>query len=158
MIKCQFEDGGEAHLRHVVVEALVLDGDKILLEKRASKMIEGGKWALAGGYMELNETLIEAIKRETLEETGYEIKDLKLLRVIDNPNRPVCKRQNIAFVYFCQVDQKISNHDGEVDDLKWFDLSNLPDKELMAFDHFESIEIYKDFKLGKITLPHIPLK
>ncbi len=43
MIGCTFENGNHASLRHVVVDNLVLQGDRILLVKRAPALIEGGK-------------------------------------------------------------------------------------------------------------------
>ncbi len=142
MITCNFEDGNKAKLRHTVVDVLVLKDNQILLEKRNNKLVEGGKWALVGGYMERDETIIDAVKRETLEETGYKIKNIKLLTIIDNPNRPGDDRQNIAFVYTCNVDKKVSESDWEVDELKWFNLNNLPPKNKIAFDHYQDIEIY----------------
>lgn len=158
MITCNFEDGNKAKLRHVVVDVLVFKNNQILLEKRNIKLIEGGKWALVGGYMERDETIIDAVRRETLEETGYEIKNIKLLTIIDNPYRPGEDRQNISFVFICDASKKVGNSDWEVDDLKWFDLSNLPSKELIAFDHYQNIQLYQDFKLGKISLPYLSLK
>lgn len=44
MIKCKFENGNEASLRHVCVDAIVLQDNKLLLVKRASTLLEGGKW------------------------------------------------------------------------------------------------------------------
>lgn len=158
MITCKFEDGNEASLRHAVIDALVLKGNKILLEKRNRKLIEGGKWALVGGYVERDETLIKALERETLEETGYKIKNIKLLTIIDNPNRPHENRQNIAFVFICQATKKIGNSDWEVEDLKWFDLSNLPPKETIAFDHYQDIKLYLNFLKNKFPLPRLTLK
>jgi ADP-ribose pyrophosphatase YjhB (NUDIX family) len=57
MIICKFEDGGEAKLRHVVVDTLVLKDNKILLIKRTGKLLEGGKWGLLGGYVERDENI-----------------------------------------------------------------------------------------------------
>ena len=71
MINCEFENGNKASLRHVVVDNLVLKDGKILLVKRTGKLLEGGKWGLAGGYVDRDETVKEAAKREILEETGY---------------------------------------------------------------------------------------
>lgn len=153
MITCKFENGNENSLRHVVVDALVLKENKILLIKRTKKILEGGKWGLVGGFVERNENLIEAIKREIIEESGYKVKDIKLLTIIDNPNRPKEDRQNIAFIFICEALEKIGDHDWEVDDQKWFDFSNLPLKEEVAFDHYENIELYLNHLKNKTLLP-----
>lgn len=153
MITCQFENGNKTvNLRHVVIDALVLRNNQVLLEKRNAKLIEGGKWALAGGYVEKDETLIEALKREILEETGYRIKNIRLIRIIDNPNRPNEKRQNVAFIFKCQAGKKVGDHDWEVDEIQWFDLNNLPPKESIAFDHYDDIQFYKRNKNKLLVL------
>lgn len=153
MITCKFENGNENSLRHVVVDALVLKENKILLIKRTGKILEGGKWGLIGGFVERDETLRDAIKREVQEESGYKIKNIKLLTVIDSPNRPKEDRQNIAFVFICEAFEKQGDSDWEVDDQKWFNLSNLPPKEEFAFDHHENIELYLSHIKNKTLLP-----
>jgi len=70
MITCTFENGNRASLRHVVVDNLVLQGDRILLVKRAVQLIEGGKWGLVGGFVDRDETIRQAAAREIMEETG----------------------------------------------------------------------------------------
>jgi len=147
MITCKFEDGGEAKLRHVVVDTLVFKNNKILLIKRTGKLLEGGKWGLLGGYVERDETLKEAVAREVMEESGYKIKNIELLTIRDNPDRPKEDRQNIAFVFTCEALEKEGDSDWEVDDQKWFDLSDLPVKDEIAFDHYDDIKFYLDSKV-----------
>jgi 8-oxo-dGTP diphosphatase len=88
MINCSFENGNRASLRHVVVDNLVLQDDRILLVKRAPQLIEGGKWGLVGGFVDRDETIKQAAAREIMEETGYEVTDITLFRIVDTPNRP----------------------------------------------------------------------
>ena len=144
MLRCTFENGGKGSLRHVIVDALVLNGkNEILLVKRAKgKLLEGGKWAIVGGFVERDETIEQAVHREVLEETGWEINNIKLLRIIDNPNRPNEDRQNIAFVYTCEAIEKTGEADDESSEQKWFSFENLPTKDEFAFDHLEDIEFY----------------
>ncbi|OGD86546.1 hypothetical protein A2870_01985 [Candidatus Curtissbacteria bacterium RIFCSPHIGHO2_01_FULL_41_11] len=142
MIKCTFENGKGTSLRHVIVDALVLRDDEILLVKRTRKLLEGGKWAIIGGFLDRDETLVDAVSREVHEETGWRVKNIKLLEVVDNPNRPNEDRQNVAFIYTCQAVEKDGKADWESDEVRWFKLSNLPPKEEFAFDHFEDIQFY----------------
>ncbi|MCR4324733.1 MAG: NUDIX hydrolase [Candidatus Curtissbacteria bacterium] len=144
MIKCTFENGTPASLRHVVVDAIVVNKKKeILLVKRSKdKVTEGGKWALPGGFMDRDETLIEAVLRETKEETGWEIGDVELLRVVDNPKRRNEDRQNVAFFYTCVPVKKSGKADDESSEQRWFKLDGLPEEEETAFDHLEIIEFY----------------
>lgn len=142
MITCTFEKGNKASLRHVVVEALIIKDDKVLLVKRAPELLCGGKYAIVGGYMERNETLEGALSRETLEETGYTIKILSLLRVKDSPDRPQEDRQNISFVYITEPIEKVQYADAESTEVTWFPLNALPPEDQFAFDHYEDIQFY----------------
>ncbi|MFA4994788.1 MAG: NUDIX hydrolase [Bdellovibrionales bacterium] len=155
MITCEFENGNKARLRHVVVDSLVLMGDKILLVKRAARLIEGGKWGLVGGFVDRDETIKEAVAREVLEETGYTVDKITLFHVIDVPDRPNEDRQNVSFVHFCTALEKIAAADDESDEQKWFSLSALPSKEEMAFDHFSSIQLYQDYLKQPFPLPRV---
>src|SRR3990167_10491472 len=126
MITCAFENGGKDSLRHVVVDVLVIDGNKILLVKRTGKLLESGKWALPGGFLARDETTKQGAQREVKEETGYEIEIIKLLRVVDNPDRPKEDRQNVSFVYLAKPLEKTGIADKESSEMKWFDLDKLP--------------------------------
>lgn len=154
MIKCTFENGSETSLRHVVVDNLVLNEKReILLVRRTGKILEGGKWALPGGFVERGETIKEAVIREVLEETGYKVGEMILLTIRDNPDRPKEDRQNIAFVYFCKALEKTGEPDKESNAQKWFPFSDLPPKEEIAFDHYDDIMFYIKYKKENLSLP-----
>jgi ADP-ribose pyrophosphatase YjhB (NUDIX family) len=146
VIKCEFENGNEAYLRHAVVDVLVLKDDSILLVKRSKNFLEGGKWSLPGGFVNRGENLKQAAQREVFEETGCKISDIKLLQINDEPDRPMEDRQNIAFVFTCAVGEKTQEGDNEVVDLQWFSLSTLPEKSQIAFDHYKNICRYLEMK------------
>lgn len=153
MINCAFENGNKANLRHVVVDSLILRGDELLLHKRSNKLNEPGKWSLAGGFLEQNETVAEGARREIFEETGYRVKNLTLLQIVDNPNRRNDDRQNISFAFFCTADKKDGRPDWEAAEQKWFKLDNLPPKEDIAFDFFDIIECYRHYLKESPPLP-----
>jgi 8-oxo-dGTP diphosphatase len=153
MIRCSFENGNQASLRHAVVDVLVLKGDQILLVKRTKKLLEGGKWALAGVYMDRDETATQAAAREVLEETGWQVKDLTLLTIRDTPHRPHDDRQNVAFVFFATATDKSGNADWESDEQQWFSLSDIPAEDELAFDHAEDIKLYEAYRAQNFALP-----
>jgi len=154
MIKCKFENGNEALLRHVTVDSLIVKDVKLLLELRATgKLLEGGKYALPGGHLDRDEKTSQGIMREIKEETGYEVKNTKLFFINTNPNRKGEDRQNITFVYLVEVGEKTGESDDEVEALEWFDLSNLPGEEKIAFDHYEIIQRYLEYLKNKVNLP-----
>ncbi|MFH0942870.1 MAG: NUDIX hydrolase [Candidatus Beckwithbacteria bacterium] len=143
MITCFFENKNKASLRHVVVDMLIVKDKQILLVKRSSKWLETGKWALPGGFVDRDETTAQAAVRETLEETGYKAKVIKLFIINDNPNRRHEDRQNISLIYLLKPIKKLKSHDGEVSQTKWFDLNKLLPAKDFAFDHLEIIRQYK---------------
>jgi 8-oxo-dGTP diphosphatase len=62
--------------------ACVLRDSRLLLIKRGQEPGKGN-WSFPGGRIELGETILEAVKRETLEETGVEIAPLEVFQVYD---------------------------------------------------------------------------
>jgi 8-oxo-dGTP diphosphatase len=153
MIDCSFENGNHASLRHVVVDNLVLQGDRILLVKRSPELIEGGKWGLVGGFVDRDETIKQAAAREIMEETGYEVTNITLFRIIDTPDRPGEDRQNIAFVHACVAGQRTGTPDLESTEVRWFPLSELPEEREFAFDHYGNIRLYRRHLADGIALP-----
>ena len=56
---------------------------KVLLTRRT----DNGRWCLPGGRSESGESVIETCERETLEETGLEVRVVRLLGVYSSPHR-----------------------------------------------------------------------
>ena len=121
MITCTFENNNKALLRHVTVNAIVVKDNQVLLGKRGTfngkPILESGKWGLLGGFFGRDENLIEAVKREVMEESGWEIKDLKLFRINDKPNRPKEDRQNVDIIFITNVIKQTKTSDEEVSQL-----------------------------------------
>ncbi len=53
----------------VGVGAVIVDRGRVLLVRRANPPLQG-EWSLPGGAVEAGETLVAAVQREVLEETG----------------------------------------------------------------------------------------
>lgn len=153
MITCTFENGNQNSLRHVTVSCLVMKDGKILLAKRSKDLLEAGKWCLLGGYVERDETTDEAGLREALEESGWLIDNLQLLRINDNPDRPHEDRQNVDFIYIADAIKEVGEKDQESEEIHWFSLDSLPPKEEVAFDHMDSIELYIKYSKSPFPLP-----
>ena len=67
----------------IVGAGVVVFKDETVLLVRRGTPPEAGKWSLPGGAQEIGETIRDAAMREVREETGIEVRDLKLLDVID---------------------------------------------------------------------------
>lgn len=59
--------------------------EKILLTRRT----DNGRWCLPGGRMEAGESAAEACAREVREETGLEVRLVRLVGVYSDPHRAV---------------------------------------------------------------------
>ncbi|MFA5872217.1 MAG: NUDIX hydrolase [Parcubacteria group bacterium] len=159
MINCQFEDKNKASLRHVTVDTIIVKAGKVLLGKRGTfrgkPILESGKWGLIGGFLERDENLEQAVRREAREETGLELKNIFLLKINDNPNRPAEDRQNVSMIFVAEPegDEKVNSE--EVWELRWFDLEDLPPYEQIAFDFSENLKLYKNYLKEKFDLPMI---
>ena len=66
----------------VGVGAVVLDGDRVLLVKRAHEPLKG-EWSLPGGAVDVGETLEQAIRREVREETCLDVEVGPIVDVLD---------------------------------------------------------------------------
>jgi ADP-ribose pyrophosphatase YjhB (NUDIX family) len=64
----------------VDVRAVVFREDKILLVK---ELLDHGLWTLPGGWVDVNEPPSRAAEREAWEESGYQVKAVKLLALYD---------------------------------------------------------------------------
>ena len=64
------------------VGAVVVDGGRVLLVRRANEPLKG-EWSLPGGAVELGETLAAAIAREVKEETGLDVEVGPIVDVLD---------------------------------------------------------------------------
>lgn len=64
---------GFEYFVRLTVDAAIIDKDRICLVKRKEEPLKGS-WHLPGGFVRKGESLIEAVKRKAMEETGLEVK------------------------------------------------------------------------------------
>ena len=155
MINCTFENGNKASLRHVVVHAIVEKDNKLLLEKRAPGILEGGKWSLPSGFLDRDETAVKGVLRELREETGWAGEIIALFRINTNPDRPYEDRQNVAIEFIIKPLEQVNKPDKESTEIEWISIDDLPPFNEFAFDHGESIELYLKNKQNPRVLPLI---
>ena len=121
-----------------VVFRLVDNKIKVLLIQRGNEPYKG-RWALPGGFVDMDEELEDAVARELAEETGLTGIPLEQMHTFGRCGRDPRGRQiSVAFFGIAPTNTgKIKGGD-DAAKAKWFDIENLP-KEL-AFDHDEVIK------------------
>ena len=100
---------------------LVKDG-KFLLGKRNNKPVQN-KWWLPGGRILKGELLKNAVKRKVKEETGYTIKNSRLLTVTELffPDSVwKTSTHNIILLYKAEAKQQTATPDKQHAQLTWF--------------------------------------
>jgi len=121
--------------------------------KRASHILEGGKWALPGGFLDRGETLEKGVVRELHEETGWDGVVVTLFRINSNPNRPHEDRQNVAVEYIIKPIHQTGKPDRESTEVTWIPIEKLGPLEMMAFDHGKTIQLYMQYREKPFSLP-----
>jgi len=119
------------------------DPRKILLIQRGNHPYIG-KWALPGGFVDMNEDLKAAALRELNEETGIkgvEIEQFQTFGTVDRDPR----HRTISVVYVGNVKDEIKCEGrDDATDAQWFEIDDLPE---LAFDHDKIINQAR-IKLG----------
>jgi mutator protein MutT len=89
----------------VGVGALIFRRDRVLMAQRGHEPCAGA-WSLPGGAVEVGETLAEAIRREVREETGLEVRPVKIFEVFERMVRDARGRVEYHYVladYVCRA-------------------------------------------------------
>lgn len=128
---------------------------KLLLIKRANEPFKG-KWAIPGGFVDIDEELEDAVQRELAEETNLTDVKLQQLHTFGQCGRDPRGRQ-ITVVYMGTIENRLDKIEAGDDaaQAKWFDIENLP-KDL-AFDH-NKVAQFAIRKLKRKKIYHSKIK
>ena len=131
----------------VVILSLRQKDLQVLLVKRRSWPYEG-MWAIPGGFVNMDESLETAAKRELQEETGVQDVYLEQLYTFGDPGRDPRTRV-ITVVYFALLDSERLQVRAASDagDVGWFSVYGLPP---LAFDHEKILEYALNRLRGKL--------
>lgn len=103
---------------------IVQDGRTLLAKRKGSHA--SGTWGSFGGHVEFNESPVDAVKREAMEELGIEITDVEFAMCADM--RKYGKHYiDISFIAkIASGEPRICEPD-KVEELGWFSLDALPE-------------------------------
>ncbi len=124
----------------VGIGVMILKGDKILLGKRKSSHGEG-EYAWPGGHLEHMEGFEVCARRETLEETGMEIENVRFLRLLNFKDYAPKHYVDILLIADWKSGEPQVLEPHKCEGWDWYDINNLPERLFKA--EYSGIEAYK---------------
>lgn len=124
--------------------AIILHDNKVMLVKRGREP-EKGKLDLPGGFLEIDETFEQGIRREVKEEIGVEAQDVKYFNSFVDTYMFDGVNDHIIAVNFI-----VTLKEGEIipaDDIveaKYYDLENLPYAEIAFKSIITSLDLVRN--------------
>lgn len=123
----------------VVIFTLIDGALHVLLVQRRNWPYEN-HWAIPGGFVEMDEGLDEAARRELEEETGLHDLYLEQLYTFGTPGRdPRTRVISVAYIALVRADAHALRVSEESTDVRWFPVAKLPGK--LAFDHNAILDV-----------------
>ncbi len=124
---------GEKILHPVIHVHFVDRHGKILLQKRPlDKLIQAGKWDTAvGGHILAGETLEEALRRETAEETGINLFEARLIKTY---RWETAIEAELVYLFVARSQEKPSIQSDEVTELRYWSKNEID--KISGNNHF----------------------
>lgn len=124
----------------LVIFTIVEDDLKVLLIRRGLEPFKG-RWALPGGFVEIDESLDQAAARELKEEVGVTHVYLEQLYTFSEPKRDPRGRV-ISVAYFALIDAERQRIVAASDaaDAAWWSVFAPELRERLAFDHAKILD------------------
>lgn len=138
----------------VGVGAIILEGNKILLEKRKNAPGKG-KWSVPGGLVELGESVEQAVIREVKEETGLEVIEPRFVDIVDHislDEKGAVKYHFVIIDYLVTVKNGKPKAASDADALKW-----VPFNEVEQYNLTESFRRFFRQNRQKLENPSLYL-
>jgi ADP-ribose pyrophosphatase YjhB (NUDIX family) len=119
------EQTGYATPKVDVRGAVFQDGRVLLVQERA----DPGRWALPGGWADVNRSPRECVITEVREEAGLEVRPIKLAAVYDrarHPHVPPRPFHTYKMFFICETVGGTASPGLETEDVGFFDVDRLP--------------------------------
>lgn len=113
----------------LAVDAIILHAGKIVLIRRLNEPFKG-QFAIPGGFVDIGETVEQAVIREAKEETSLDIEIIKMIGIYSDPRRDA--RGHVVSICYLAYGSGIIKAGSDAKDIKKFRIDEIPD---LAFDH-----------------------
>jgi ADP-ribose pyrophosphatase YjhB (NUDIX family) len=149
----------------VGVGAVVVHEGRVLLVRRGNEPLKG-HWTLPGGLLELGESVVEGVARETREETGLVVEPLELVELIDRIHRERVSQEGaresgreagrvryhyVIADYLCRVTGGELRAASDADQVRWVERAewNPPRRTPLALDPITVRVIEKGWQMAQ---------
>jgi 8-oxo-dGTP diphosphatase len=127
------------------VDAILQRDSKVLMIRRKKDPFKD-QLALPGGFVNEGETVEDAVKRETKEETSLEVEPMEILGVYSDPRRDP-RKHVMTVVFVCIIIRGSGNAADDATSIEWVELADTESKQI-GFDHVTILRDYKKWKMS----------
>ena len=122
--------------RITTVDPVIIRKGMVLLQKRSFGIFKG-YWVFPGGRVEKGEDTWAACIREAKEETGLDVRIVKMVGFYDDADRDP-EKGAVSIAFLCSPVGGRLRKSSEASEIKWFSLNRIPER--MGFDHVKIME------------------
>lgn len=131
------------------IKAIIIKNTKLLVTKMQHE--QGIYYTLPGGKQEANELMLDALKREVVEETGYLVKPKSLLFIREGfKDDHEEDTHRIEFMFVCDIVEEVGEsaqaYDVNQIGTYWLNIDNIMHEPLFPVD---MRNVIKNYFLGK---------
>lgn len=131
------------------IKAIIIKNTKLLVTKM--KYGDTIYYTLPGGKQEVNELMLDALKREVLEETGFRVEPKSLLFIREGfKDEHEVDTHRIEFMFVCDIVEEVGDSVLEYDvnqiGTYWLNIDNIMHEPLYPVD---MRNVIKNYYLGK---------
>lgn len=129
----------------VGIGVIVIKDNMVLFHKRKGSHGEG-TWSLPGGHLEMYESLEECAMRETMEETGISIKNVRF-STVTNDFFPDNEKHYLTVYMIAEHDsgEAVIKEPDKCECWQWFEWDNLPSPLFICIENLVK-QNYNPFK------------
>lgn len=106
--------------------AIIQDGKMLFVKEKLGP--SAGKYSLPGGWVDVGQSVLQAAQAEGEEESGYPIRILRLLAMMDRSKYISSDiYDTFTIVFLAETTGEYRGHNFEIDAVEWFDIGQMPE-------------------------------